>query len=158
MSTFNNIVRITIDIEGGYNLDPKDPGGETRYGISKRAYPDLDIKGLTLPQAIAIYRRDYWEAGKCEDLPRSLRHCFFDTCVHSGISQATKLLQQAVGTKKDGVLGPKTCAAVNNYPGDVVAEFMTQRLLFAMKLKNWEHVKTGWIRRFFKVINLKDGK
>ena len=42
--------------EGGYVNNPNDPGGETKYGVSKKAYPDIDIENLTLEQAKKIYR------------------------------------------------------------------------------------------------------
>ena len=61
MSNFDRAFRFLIGEEGGYSADPHDPGGETKFGISKRAYPQLDIKSLTLDQAKAIYRRDYWD-------------------------------------------------------------------------------------------------
>jgi len=55
--------------EGGYVDDPTDRGGETKYGISKRSYPQLDIKNLTLEQALEIYRKDYWKPSRVEKLP-----------------------------------------------------------------------------------------
>ena len=60
MAQFLEIVYDTLDHEGGYVNDPTDPGGETNYGISKRAYPKIDIKALTKHEAVKIYYKDYW--------------------------------------------------------------------------------------------------
>ena len=64
-TSFDEIIEVVLHHEGGYVNDPKDPGGETNYGISKRAYPDVDIKNLTEDGAKDIYRRDYWEKYRC---------------------------------------------------------------------------------------------
>ena len=62
-SSFDLAIPIVLENEGGYVNDPADPGGETKYGISKRSYPALDIKNLTVEQATAIYLRDFWQFG-----------------------------------------------------------------------------------------------
>ena len=72
-----------IGHEGGYVNDARDPGGETKYGISKRAYPDEDIAGLTLERAKQIYRRDYWDAVQAEYLPDAVRFDLFDAAAIS---------------------------------------------------------------------------
>ena len=80
-----------IGHEGGYVNDARDPGGETQYGISKRAYPDEDIAGLTLERAKQIYRRDYWDAVQAEYLPDAVRFDLFDAdgCVGGGIAESS---------------------------------------------------------------------
>lgn len=75
-------------IEGGYTNDPDDPGGETKWGISKRAYPDLDIANLTLEDAIEIYRKDYWNPCNCDNLDWPLACAVFDTAVNCGVKRA----------------------------------------------------------------------
>ena len=62
-------IEVVLKSEGGYVNDPHDPGGETNFGISKRAYPSVDIKHLTKEGAIAIYKKDYWDKIKGDDLP-----------------------------------------------------------------------------------------
>lgn len=74
-------LKFTLKWEGGYVNHPNDPGGETKFGISKRQYPHLDIGSLTLEDAIAIYRKDYWDAYNCEDYPFPLNICLFDSVV-----------------------------------------------------------------------------
>ena len=98
-TTFEEIIEQVLEHEGGYVNDPDDAGGETKYGIAKRWYPDVDIKNLTKEQAKKIYHTDYWRRGKCDDVPPQLRHIYFDMCVNFGRSGAVKVLQQAANSK-----------------------------------------------------------
>ena len=148
---FNRAVELVLGLEGGYVNDPDDPGGETRYGISKRAYPELDIKGLIKSQAITIYRQDYWEANHVGSLPRMLQMAYFDCCVNSGGRQAALLLQRTVGVTQDGIVGRKTLTAANMYPGILYQDFLAERALFYTRLKTFDKYGRGWLRRLFKV-------
>src|SRR3990167_8279839 len=80
-----------LQAEGGYGYDPNDPGGETKYGISKRAYPDVDIVNLTEAQAKEIYRRDYWQKAGCENHKWPLNICIFDMAVNQGVNKARSI-------------------------------------------------------------------
>ena len=116
---FKEVIEAVLHHEGGYVNDPKDPGGETKYGVSKKAYPDLDIKNLTLDDAVDIYKRDYWDKAKVEELKPDLRHIYFDMVVNMGRSRAVKVLQQTANSKGrtlkvDGGLGPKTIEALKD--------------------------------------------
>ena len=140
-----------IDHEGGYCNDPKDPGGETKYGISKRAYPDVDIANLTPDQAKAIYKRDYWQRARCDELPPPLAFQVFDTAVNSGIGQAIRFLQRAVGVADDGQIGPLTMNAVKRLDVEsLVARYNGQRLDFMTRLSTWDVFGRGWARRVAK--------
>ena len=94
---FDEAFDILIGHEGGHVDHPNDPGGETKYGISKRAYPDVNIAALTLDDAKAIYREDYWDRVRADELPAELRFPLFDAAVNSGVAQSIKWLQRAVG-------------------------------------------------------------
>lgn len=116
-------------IEGGYVNDPRDPGGETNFGISKRAYPHENIRALTRERAIEIYRRDYWDAVGCEGLPPKLAVALFDCAVNQGAGIAPVLLQRALGVTADGIIGPitrKAAAAANE--DDALVQFLGWRL------------------------------
>jgi len=113
---FERAIPIILKAEGGYVNNPNDPGGETNFGISKRSYPDVDIKNLTVDQASAIYRSDYWIAARCEDLPWPLSLVHFDCAVNQGVARAARLLQHSVGVTEDGVIGPQTIAAAAAQP------------------------------------------
>ncbi|HFU77482.1 MAG TPA: hypothetical protein ENK68_03160 [Epsilonproteobacteria bacterium] len=114
MADFNKAIEKTLINEGGYVNDPQDRGGETNFGISKRSYPNVDIKNLTVAGAKEIYKRDYWDRIRGDEI-QSQRVAFslFDTAVNMGVRTASKLIQQCVGTHPDGKIGNITLAAVN---------------------------------------------
>ena len=148
MTWFDQCFDKLIAHEGGYVSDPKDPGGETNWGISKRAYPQVDIKNLTRDAAKEIYKRDYWDRAQCDRLPHTLAYLLFDAAVNSGIGQAIRFLQRAIGTADDGVLGPLTLAAVQRFDAEsLCARFLGQRLDFMTRLSTFDYFGKGWSRR-----------
>jgi lysozyme family protein len=90
-------LEFTLKWEGGYSDNPNDPGGETKFGISKRAHPDIDIKNLTLDEAREIYRAEYWEASGCDSLDEPMDMVVFDAAVNLGCRRAKELLNQSHG-------------------------------------------------------------
>lgn len=143
---FDKAFEIIIGHEGGYVNDPRDPGGETKYGISKKAYPYADIKNLTLDQAKEIYKRDYWDRLEADKLPESVRLMVFDCGVNCGLTAAKKILQRAAGAKDDGVIGPKTMLAVQ-YTPDLEQQFAGFWLQYYTDLAGWPTYGKGWTRR-----------
>lgn len=140
-----------IGHEGGYVNDPRDPGGETKYGISKRAYPGEDIAGMTLERARELYRRDYWGPAGCDAVPDVVKFDLFDMAVNSGVKAAIRTLQRTVGTEPDGVLGPVTLQAVQSMnPVRFVARFNGHRLQFMSSLATWPAFGRGWANRIAK--------
>lgn len=150
---FPKLIDRVLGHEGGYVNDPRDPGGETKWGISKRSYPHLDIKNLTREGAIAIYRRDFWDKAKLGQFTLAAAYQFLDGAVNSGIGQASRWLQRSVGVADDGVIGPATLAAMkatdNN---DILLRFLGQRLMFMTDLKNWPAHGRGWARRIARLL------
>lgn len=129
MGQFEEILEFTLKEEGGYVNDPADPGGETNFGISKRSYPDLDIKNLTRSMAVDIYKRDYWVAPHFNLLPRSWAFACFDTGVNAGQGSATKFLQEVLGIKVDGIVGPRTTGASwLNLSRDALDNYLARRI------------------------------
>jgi len=111
-SSFDLAIPIVLENEGGYVNDPADPGGETKYGISKRSYPALDIKNLTVEQATAIYLRDFWQFGGIID--QRVASKLFDAYVnlkHRAILYAQQIVFKSL--TPDGVYGPETEDALN---------------------------------------------
>ena len=148
---FDQAFDALISHEGGYVCDPRDPGGETKFGISKRAYPNVDIKALTLEQAKSIYKSDYWDRSQCDSLPPVVAFQVFDTAVNSGIGQSIRFLQRAVGVADDGQVGPLTINAVKRLDAEtIVVRFNGQRLDFMTKLSTWDVYGKGWVRRIAK--------
>ncbi len=146
--TFDQAFKILMKHEGGYVWDPMDPGGQTRFGLSKRAYPHLDIDKVTVDDAQKIYERDYWFAVRAAELPAALRYSVFDAAVNSGNRQAILWLQRSAGAKDDGVLGPKTLTAVaESDPYRLACSFNGQRLRHFTGLKTWQRFGRGWAQR-----------
>lgn len=146
--SFDDAFERTIGHEGGYVNDPHDPGGETKFGISKRAYPGEDIRGLTIMRARELYRRDYWDRIQGDQLPGWISAQVFDAAVHSGVKQAAIWLQRAVGAHPDGAIGAKTIAAARRAdPAVAVARFNALRLKGLTDMKNWPAHGRGWARR-----------
>lgn len=120
-SVFDKAYAKLLKHEGGYVNDPADPGGETRYGISKRSYPDIDIKSLTIAQAREIYRRDFWEKpGFSQIQDPELAGKVFDLGVNIGTARAAKFLQGAANIfeaklKVDGIIGPMSLRWINGF-------------------------------------------
>lgn len=134
--------------EGGYVNNPRDPGGETNWGISKRAYPSVNIRTLTREGAKAIYRRDYWDAVRGDELPACVAFQVFDVAVNHGVSRAVKFLQEAVGVLVDGRLGALTMAAIQKQDGTAIAlRYNAARLRFYTSLNTWPTFGKGWARR-----------
>ena len=135
-----------IGFEGGYVLNPADPGGETKWGISKRSYPSLDIASLTRDQAKAIYLRDFWTP--LADAHPAIKFQVFDFAVNSGIGTATRKLQAALGVADDGVFGPLSRRALAAADvNDVLMKFLAQRLRFWASLSTWPTFGRGWVLR-----------
>ena len=145
---FDAAFDILIGHEGGHVDHPDDPGGETKFGISKRSYPELSIAALTLEDAKTIYREDYWDRVRADKLPPELRFPLFDAAVNAGVAQSIKWLQRAVGVRDDGVIGPVTMVAVKSTtPHRNSANFLGQRLKHMTELKHWDQFGRGWARR-----------
>lgn len=148
MNWFDQCFDKLIAHEGGYVNHASDPGGETNFGISKRSYPQVDIKNLTRDAAKQIYKRDYWDRAQCDKLPPTLAYLLFDAAVNSGIGQAIRFLQRAVGVADDGVLGPLTLSIIQRLDAEsICARFIGQRLDFMTRLSTFDHFGKGWSRR-----------
>ncbi len=148
MSQFDQFIERVLAHEGGYVNDPKDPGGETQWGISKRSYPSLNIRALTRKEAIEIYRRDFWQRIQGDRLPPEFSFQGLDAAVNHGIGNSVRWLQRAAGVADDGVFGPRTLAAVAAAdPADLVLVFNAERLDFYAKLSTFTQFGRGWTRR-----------
>jgi len=93
---FQAAFTLVVGAEGGYVNDPNDPGGETKYGISKRSFPDVDIANLTLEQAQQIYLTRYWEPLQIDDKPWNIALLKFDAAVNQGANFARQLPDDSI--------------------------------------------------------------
>lgn len=149
MADFNRAIEGVLEDEGGYVNSKNDDGGETKYGISKRSYPNLDIKNLTLDQAKGIYFHDFWKFGGVVSQP--IADKVFVTYVnmkHDGI----KILQRLVNVADDGFYGPKTEAAVNlQDPYTLLSRYRIALVQHYLEIVQAHPEKAeflkGWLRR-----------
>lgn len=142
--------------EGGYVNDPRDPGGETNWGISKRSYPHLNIRELTREDAKAIYFEDFWRSIKPERYADGVQFQMLDFAINSGIGTAIRHLQKAVGVSDDGQWGPHSQGALARMSeSDVIMLLIAERIEFMTYRKNWDAAGKGWMRRMAK--NLRHG-
>ena len=149
---FSAAIEFVLGIETGQiTNNPKDPGGLTHWGISQRAYPNLNIRALTRDQAVELHRADYWTPSYARFLadhaPR-LAIVLFDSAVNQGVTTAIRLLQQAMGVKSDGVFGPNTLAVAMRTNDGLLPEFLGYRAVRYAESRNHDLMR-GWMNRLF---------
>jgi lysozyme family protein len=158
LGDFKKAIEFVFQNEGEFSDEPDDAGGMTKFGISKRSYPDLDIEHLTKEQAVEIYRHDYWEPYKNFENRVAIK--VFDLAVNMGHIRAVQILQRSLrclGAKHvedDGVLGPVTKQAVELANTDLLLTALKSeaagvyRTLAAVNLSQQKFLK-GWLRRAY---------
>ena len=149
---FEECLKMLLHHEGGYVDHPEDPGGETNLGVTKRVYDEWggekNMKDLTPEDVAPIYRENYWNRLKCDDLPSGVDFCAFDWGVNSGTGRAAKALQKVVGANPDGAIGPKTLALIAKQdPKYMIEEFGKIRQEFYENLSTFKTFGKGWTRR-----------
>lgn len=153
---FDTAIERVLGAEGGYVNNPLDPGGETSFGISKRSYPDIDIRRLTRNGAIHIYKTDFWDRVHADELFDGVAYQSLDFAINSGIETAVRYLQRALGVADDGHWGPMTVAAARAMSeSDQIMRLNAERLDLMTRLKNWPDASRGWARRI--ALNLRYG-
>ena len=149
---FDECLKMLLHHEGGYVNHPKDPGGETNLGVTKRVYEKWggtkDMKDLTVEDVAPIYKKEYWDRCKCDDLESGVDWAVFDWAVNSGTGRAAKAIQKICGAAQDGAIGPKTLALILKQDTQyVVEEFGKIRQDFYESLKTFDTFGKGWTRR-----------
>ncbi len=152
MSKFNEFFDRLMQHEGGYVNHPNDPGGETMWGVTKRVAQAHGYYGpmrqLPKSKAREIATTSYWLAVRGDDLPPAVAWQVVDAAYNHGNRNAVKFLQRAVGAVDDGIIGPRTLAAVKSMDvNDVVLLFNAERLMFYTQLRTWSVFGKGWARR-----------
>ena len=153
---FEKVLEHTLKEEGGYVNNPKDPGGMTNLGVTKRAWEEYvghevtesDMRALTPAVVKPFYQKRYWDACKCSDLHGGVDLVVFDVAVNSGTGRAAKFLQEAVGATADGSIGPRTVAAANNFgPHLIINKICDRREAFYKSLPTFPTFGKGWLAR-----------
>ena len=150
----------TLRFEGGWANHPNDPGGATMKGVTHKTYADYlgravshdELREIPHEHLADIYRKRYWDACRCSDLPDGLDLAVFDTAVNTGPGQAARLLQRIVGVPADGGIGPKTIAAVHDYVAAhslhaLIEAYTEARQNFYRLLPTYVHFGEGWRKR-----------
>jgi len=150
---FKQAVKFILKFEGGYVNDPLDPGGETKFGISKRSYPDVDIAKLTKDDARAIYKKDYWDKLNLDLLPPAIRLMIFDAGVNHGTNWAARALQTLVNVKLDGNIGPITARAAGDLNArKTLLRYAQKRKEYYFQNRMFFRFGRGWIGRLLTVV------
>lgn len=149
-----------IGIEKGFQNDPQDPGnwtgGEvgsgrlvgTKYGVSAKSYPSLDIQNITLEYAQLIAKNDFWDKFKGDEMPGSVALSVFDFGYNAGIHEGVVVLQRALDLPEDGIVGPITLRSLSaRDPKWVVKTYYVERMAAYRKMAGWAHDGNGWAAR-----------
>ena len=149
-------MQMILHHEGGYVDHPDDPGGETNLGVTKAVYEEWggtkDMKDLTVEDVLPIYKANYWDRVKGDDLPSGLDLCVFDFGVNAGTGRAAKYLQGMIDAVQDGAIGPMTLQSLNAFIEEYGLEetieiYQADRQLYYESLSHFETFGRGWTRR-----------
>ncbi|HUK59365.1 MAG TPA: glycosyl hydrolase 108 family protein [Stellaceae bacterium] len=149
MDLFDAAFALVVGEEGGYVFDPRDRGGETKFGISRRAYPWIDIASLSLQGARDIYQRDYWQKHHCGEMPWPWALAVFDCAVNQG--GAVELAQAALGLGVDGAAGRETFMAMARAQDDAFHAYLALRAERYARAPEFGEFGRGWMKRLFRV-------
>jgi lysozyme family protein len=153
---FGKALRLLLKHEGGYVNHPDDPGGITNLGVTKRVYEEWigreateeDMENLTLEDVAPLYKTNYWDKCRCDDLPSGLDYVAFDWAVNSGVSRSSKGIQKSCGAEPDGIIGLKTLELAKGQNTTFMIEnFQIIRQEFYEKLDHFDTFGRGWTRR-----------
>lgn len=157
MSRFADCLAETLKHEGGWANHPRDPGGATMKGVTQKVYdgwrearnlPKRSVRHIEDAELGDIYRRQYWDAVRADELPAGVDLAAFDFAVNSGPARAAKSLQRTLGLNADGHIGAATLAAVGRVsPEIVIADYMAARRAFLRGLSTYGTFGRGWMRR-----------
>jgi len=152
--------QMVLKHEGGYVNNPKDPGGMTNLGVTKKVWEEyvghsVDeniMRGLTPDMVQPLYKKNYWDRIKGDQLPDGVDYAAYDLAVNSGVGRAAKYLQQIAGVPADGMIGPKSIEAIKACPAEEVVDALCDmRLEFLKRLPTWTTFGKGWERRVVEV-------
>ena len=155
-SNFDACLKHLLVHEGGYVNHPSDPGGRTNLGVTQRVWEEWkggpsdeeEMRGLTVEKVTPLYKKRFWDAARCDDLPNGVDYLVFDFAVNAGVVRSAKTLQNVAGVTGDGVIGPLSIAAVNSMKPEVfINEFSDNRATFYKALSTFPTFGKGWLRR-----------
>lgn len=153
---FEHCLEMLLHHEGGFVNHPKDPGGMTNLGVTKKVYDawigrestEAEMRALTPEDVAPIYKKNYWDKVRGDDLPSGVDWCAFDWAVNSGSGRPAKAIQRCVGATQDGAIGPKTLALVFDQDVERIIDYVyDRRQSFYESLPTFKTFGRGWTRR-----------
>lgn len=160
-SNFLVCLEVTLQLEGGYSNNPHDPGGDTNYGITQRVFnawhslrgePPVNVRYITQDEVRGIYRDQYWNHVRGDDLPPGVDLVVFDEGVNSGPVKSIRDLQRCLGVSSDGQFGVITLRATKAAaPATLIDKVCDWRLSWLHRLRSWKYFGRGWTRRVEKI-------
>jgi len=157
---FEKCLAMVLKHEGGFVNHPKDPGGMTNLGVTRKVWEEwvghsvdeLTMRSLGPEDVAPLYKKNYWDKCRCDDLPSGVDFAVFDLAVNSGPGRSSKFLQKSLGVAADGAIGPATLTAVSQAnPQELASKICTIRLEFLQALPTWGTFGKGWGRRVAEV-------
>ena len=155
-SNWDRSFQLLLKSEGGYVDHPSDPGGRTNLGVTQavwenwvgRSSNEKEMRSLTAEMVEPLYKKKYWDACKCDELPNGLDYLVFDFAVNAGVGRSIKTLQTSVGATPDGAIGAKTLQAVMVCSKDqLINKFSDEKLKFYQSLPTFATFGRGWTNR-----------
>ena len=153
---FEECLALVLKHEGGYVNNSKDPGGMTNLGVTKKVWEswvghpvdEAAMRALGPADVAPLYKKNYWDKIRGDDLPLGVDYACFDLAVNSGTGRAARILQACCGVNQDGVIGPQTLAVVETHsPMDLSQQICENRLEYLQGLPTWTTFGRGWGRR-----------
>lgn len=157
---FTSCLAEVLKHEGGFVDHPRDPGGMTNLGVTKATWEawtgqpasEADMRALTVGKVTPIYRKNYWDKVRCDDLHPALAMCVFDFAVNAGPARSARYLQTMLGVDRDGIVGPATIEAARQFvasvgAGEAVRRFQQSRRNYYRQLGTFDTFGRGWLRR-----------
>jgi lysozyme family protein len=153
---YNEALKAILKHEGGFVNHPKDPGGMTNLGVTKKVWEEwvkhpVDEKAMRAltPELVSpMYKKKYWDAVKGDELPDGLDYLMFDFAINAGPGRAIKTMQKAIGTTPDGAIGPKTMQSLKEMnPAQLIEKFSVEKESFYRSLPTFQTFGKGWLRR-----------
>lgn len=156
ISNWDKSFTLLLKSEGGYVDNPADPGGRTNLGVTQNTWEswvgrpsnEKEMRGLTPSDVAPLYKKKFWDACCCDDLPTGLDYVVFDFAVNSGVGRSIKTLQSCVDATVDGQIGKMTLDAVSKFPPDVtIFRFSDEKVKFYESLPTFPTFGKGWLAR-----------
>lgn len=144
---------LTLSHEGGFVNHPRDPGGMTNLGVTKRAWEayvghpvsESDMRALTPERVQLFYKKMYWDKIRGDDLPDGVDYAAYDFAVNSGVNRSAKTMQEIAGVVADGIIGPASLRAIRAVPAnEMIDALCMDRLEFLKRLPTWQTFGKGW--------------